>query len=278
MNRTILQIKVLYDKMGGAEKKIADWLFENSTGIIPLSITELAEACGCGEATIVRFAKRLGFPGYQALTIAIAQEGRTSSVTSSVSGSGSCTDIFAKISNDIYCSLEKTRQNIDEASFKKAAEQIASSKNVYIFGLGNSSSIAIDAAHKFMRAGVSAVSYCDNHMQAIAASHLSEGDTAIGISHSGSSKDIVEALEIAAGRGAETICITNHGKSPIVKKSSIALFTSSDETEYSILGLNSRIAALTIIDTLYACIINSRGSEAASAITRVESALKDKKY
>ena len=90
-------------------------------------------------------------------------------------------------------------------------------------------------------------------------------------------KDIVEALEIAAERGAETISITNRGKSPIVKKSSVALFTSSDETEHSILGLNSRIAALTIIDTLYAFIINNTPA-APEAISRVEVALKDKKY
>lgn len=277
MNRTILQIKVLYDKMGGAEKKIADWLFENPSAIIPLSITELAEQCGCGEATIVRFAKRLGFPGYQALKIAIAQNDRGENVISAVDKNATCTEIFSKISNDIYCSLEKTKQIIDEAAFKKAAEIIISSKNIYIFGLGNSSSIAIDAAHKFMRAGLNAFSYCDNHMQAIAASHLAAGDLAIGISHSGSSKDIVEALEIAAERGAETISITNRGKSPIVKKSSVALFTSSDETEHSILGLNSRIAALTIIDTLYAFIINNTPA-APEAISRVEVALKDKKY
>ena len=30
MNRTLLQIKVLYETMGKSEKRIADWLFEHS--------------------------------------------------------------------------------------------------------------------------------------------------------------------------------------------------------------------------------------------------------
>ena len=74
MNRTLLQIKVLYETMGKSEKRIADWLFEHSGEIIPLSITELAEKSSSSEATIVRFAKRLGFSGYQELKISFAQE------------------------------------------------------------------------------------------------------------------------------------------------------------------------------------------------------------
>ena len=61
MNRTLLQIKLSYDSMGKSEKKVADWLFENSDALLPLSITELAERSNSSEATIVRFAKRLGF-------------------------------------------------------------------------------------------------------------------------------------------------------------------------------------------------------------------------
>ena len=87
--------------------------------------------------------------------------------------------------------------------------------NIAIFGLGNSAPIALDAAHKLSRAGLNANAYSDNHMQAIIASHLKPGDAAIGISHSGSSKDIIEALRIARENGAATISVTNIGKSPI---------------------------------------------------------------
>ena len=63
MNRTLLQIKMLYDSMGKSEKKIADWILEHPRDILPLSITELAEQSKSSEATIVRFAKRVGFTG-----------------------------------------------------------------------------------------------------------------------------------------------------------------------------------------------------------------------
>ena len=74
MNKTLLNIKVLYDDMGKAEKKIADWIMKHQGEILPLSITELAEQCKSSEASIVRFSKRLGFAGYQELKISLARE------------------------------------------------------------------------------------------------------------------------------------------------------------------------------------------------------------
>ena len=278
MERTSLQIKVLYDEMGRAEKKIADWILENPGKLIPLSISELADECDCSEATIVRFARRLGFDGYQALKISLAREDNTTSVSESITRDDDCFAIYGKVAQDIYCSLERTKKVLDPASLEMAAGKILSAGRIIIIGLGNSASVAVDMSHKFLRAGCDAVAYTDNHMQAIAASHLTEGDVAIGISHSGSSKDIVEALRLAKGRGATTICLTNYGKSPIQKVSDIILQTYSDETKYSILALNSRIAQLAIVDALYFYIVMKRGDEAIRAIEETEKALLSKKY
>lgn len=146
-----------------------------------------------------------------------------------------------------------------------------------VFGLGNSGAIALDMQHKFLRIGYNIYSYTDNHMQAIAASHLTSSDVAVGISHSGFSRDIVEALEIARNNGAKTISITNHGKSPIIKQSDLVLSTASDEIQYSILGLNSRIAQLAIVDALYSFVL-CQNPGTHTAIKSTEKALQTKKY
>lgn len=280
MNNIMLRIKTLYNDMGRGEKKIADWLLDNQGEIISLSISDLAEKCGCGEATIVRFAKRLGLVGYQELKISIAQETANTKpiVNESIKKSDTCFEVFEKVTNDIYISLEHTKKILNNDNLEKAAKSIISAKRIVIFGLGNSASIAIDAQHKLLRAGLNAAAYCDNHMQAIAASHLTANDVAIGISHSGSSKDVVEALGLAKEVGATTICITNFGKSPILKKSDITLFTASEETKHNILGMNSRIAQLSIIDSIYIYIILNKDNEAVIAVQNTEKALQSKKY
>lgn len=280
MNTIMLRIKALYNDMGRGEKKIADCILENQSEIIGLSISELAEKCGCGEATIVRFAKRLGLVGYQELKISIAQEtaNTTPIVNQSITKNDTCFEIFSKLMNDIYSALEHTKKVLNNDNLETAAKKIINARRIAIFGLGNSASVVIDAQHKLLRAGLDASAYCDNHMQAIAASHLSSDDVAIGISHSGSSRDVVEALKLSKDSGASTICITNFGKSPIIKHSDIALFTASEETKHNILGMNSRISQLAIIDSIYIYIILQKNQEAIKAVQNTERALQSKKY
>lgn len=278
MEKTTLNIRLLYNEMGKAEKQIADWIEQNPGKIISMSIVELAEQCKCSEATIVRFSKRLGLSGYQELKISLASEGGSSYVSTNIKDDDSAYDIYTKVCNDIYMSLEKTKKSLKPESMALAAEKICKAKKIVIFGLGNSASVAIDASHKFLRAGLSAVAYTDNHMQVIAASHLSDGDIAIAISHSGSSRDIVEALKIAKDHGAATIAITNSGKSPILKQADIVLSTTADETRYNILALNSRIVQLAIIDSLYFYVVNNQSESTISSIKETEHSLLTKKY
>ncbi len=278
MDKTSLNIKILYDKMGKAERRIADWLMENPGEILPLSIVDLAEKCGCSEATIVRFSKRLGFSGYQGLKISLAQENNTTSVNSSISADDEADEIYSKVCNEIYCSLEMTKDTLDYGILKEVCERIIAAGKIAVFGLGNSASIALDASHKLLRAGCEAYAYSDNHMQVIAASHLNKGDVAIGISHSGSSKDITEALDIAKKAGAYTVAITNKGKSPIQKVSDYVLYTSSDETKYNILALSSRISQLSIISAIYFYIVYHQSDKAMKSIKETEQSLLSKKY
>ena len=72
--------------------------------------------------------------------------------------------------------------------------------------------------------------------------------------------------------------MTNHAASPIVEASDIALFTKSDETKHSILGMSSRIAQLTIFDAIYTYIVINSDKAAVQAIYNTEIALQNKKY
>jgi DNA-binding MurR/RpiR family transcriptional regulator len=279
MESLVHKIRYMYSQMGPGERKLADYLLENTDELINLSVSELASRCSCGDATVVRFSRRLGFGGYQAMKIVYAAElNRASAISSEIEKSDSCLEIFRKRINDISASLWSTESVLDGESLDKAATAIMNAKRIVVFGLGNSASIAQDAAHKFLRLGLNAQSCCDNHMQAIIASHLDRDSVAIGISHSGSSKDIVEAMSLSKVSGATGICVTNYSTSPIVKASDIALFTKSEETKHSILAMTSRIAALAIFDAIYTYLVVKLNNTASNAIYNTEYALTEKKY
>ena len=266
--------------MGPGEKKIADWILSYPKEIISLSISDFADKCKSSEATIVRFSRRLGLKGFQELKISIAQEMVPGDkiVGDEMLPQDSCYDLFVKTCNQIFISMEYTGRVLKAPDIETAAEKIIQARRIAIFGLGNSAAVAMDAEHKFLRVGLDATAYCDNHMQAIAACHLRQGDVALGISHSGSSVDIIDALKLSRSAGAFTICITNKGKSPIQKHCDLALFTSSDETRYTILGTYSRIVQLAIISAIHAYVLLRHGEQSIEAVRKTERALLSKKY
>lgn len=277
MKKTILNTKANYDSLSKAEKRIADFLIENPESILPLSITELSFHCGVSEATIVRFAKKFGFEGYQQLKIAIAKEEHTRPVNENITAADAPYDIFTKVCDDIYCSLEKTKKALGAEALQKCCSAILSADDVIVLGLGNSAPIANDASHKMLRLGLHAHPYTDNHMQAIATAHANKKTVVIGISHSGASEDILDAMRIAKNGGAFTVAITNDQTSPIEGVSDVLLHTVSDETNYRILGLSSRISQLAIIDTIYSYLV-CHVDGAQESIAKTEAALQSKKY
>ena len=250
LNRTLLQAQLLYNDMGKSEKRVADWLFSHSGEILPYSISDLAFKCESSEATIVRFSKRLGCTGYQDLKLKLAREHEKKVIAPTITAEDDCFAIFEKVCNDAYMSLERTKKTLSPTAINAAVDAIAGSGRVVLIGLGASAQVAEDASNKLLRAGCNSSAYADTHMQAIAVSQLKAGDTVIGISQSGASKDIVESMKVAKSHGARTIAITSKERSPIARLSDIVLLTDTEETRHSSLGLNSHIARLVVIDAL----------------------------
>ena len=255
MNQLLLKIELLSEEMGRAEKKAAHWILEHPEETLPLSIIELAEKADCSEATLVRFSRRLGFAGFQEFKIALARENQTAPVNAHMTAEDSAFEIYQKVCNDIYCSLERTQKSLNPDDLQQTAQAIMKAGQIVIFGLRYSAAVAVDASYKLLQANYNTVAYTDSHLQKMAAAHLNPGDVVIGISHSGASKEIMEAMQIAKERGAVIVCITGQPKSPIVKCSDFVLCTSSSEPQYNKLALNSRIAQLSIIDALYCYLV-----------------------
>lgn len=273
-----LRIQALYPNMGKAEKKVADWILKEPEAVVGLTIIELSDATGASEATIARFARRLGYAGFQEMKISAARDtAGDRRVIEILEKDDRCIEIYDKVTADIDEAFHHTRRILSPQVLENAAEAIHNARKVLVIGLGASASVAQDASHKFLREGIDCIFSADNHMQAILASHLTDKDVVLAISHSGKSRDIVETLELAKSLGATTISLSNYGKTPIEKVSDIALHTASSDTQFRQMALSARIAQLAVIDTLYLYIALRRDKTAAAAIAKVEQALTTKK-
>jgi DNA-binding MurR/RpiR family transcriptional regulator len=246
------------------------------------SITEIAEKTESSEASVIRMCRKLGYKGFQDLKINIARNFVTplDEIHEGISSDDTAASIMTKSFRSTIETLNDTEKILDAQEFSRAADAILNAKHVYAFGLGSSAPVAADIAHKFLRCGICSHAYSDNHFQIIVSCSLEPGDVVIGVSHSGNSKDVVEALVFAKKQGAVTICLTNYAKSPITKEnaSDIKLYTSSAETKYRVHGLASRIAQLAIADALFVYASMKKGDAAIRNIKKVDQGLTIKKY
>ncbi|MGE5594115.1 MAG: MurR/RpiR family transcriptional regulator [Betaproteobacteria bacterium] len=68
------RIRGLWPNLAPAEQKIAEFVLANPNDVIYATVTQLAERCGVGEATVIRFCQAAGFKGYQELKLSIARD------------------------------------------------------------------------------------------------------------------------------------------------------------------------------------------------------------
>jgi RpiR family transcriptional regulator, carbohydrate utilization regulator len=246
------KIRSHYARFSEKEKKIADFILNNPNKIIHNTINEVAEELNVADATVFRFCKRIGYKGYQAMKIALASEVVTpiKQIHEGISEEDDVKTVAQKVFKSNIRTLENTLQILENESITNAVEMIQQANRVEFYGTGGSAVIAMDAFHKFIKTGVKAFAFLDSHFQLMSASQLTKNDVAVVISHSGNNKDTLSILDQANENGAKTIGITSFPKSQLAQKVDVALFTSSDETEYRSEALASRIAQLSLIDAL----------------------------
>ncbi|MGZ4159610.1 MAG: MurR/RpiR family transcriptional regulator [Neobacillus sp.] len=274
-NSCLGKIRSYYARFSEKEKKIANYILDTPDKIIHSTINEVAEDLNVADATVFRFCKRIGFKGYQAMKIALASEIITPimQIHEEITEQDNEKTISEKVFKSNIRTLENTLQIIESDSIQKAVQILHNAERVDFYGTGGSAVIALDAYHKFIRTGIKAFAFPDSHFQMMAASQLSKNDVAVIISHSGANKDTIDILNTANKSGAKTIGITSFPKSPISQNVDVALYTSSDETEYRSEALASRIAQLSIIDALYVNLMILNKEKAKNALDKIRDAI-----
>ena len=132
----------------------------------------------------------------------------------------------------------------------------------------------MDLHHKLLRLGLNVTVYTDPHLQIIAGNFLDEQDAVFAISHSGSSRCVVDSAQAAKNRGAKIITLTGAGKSPLSKLSNVSLNTNSSESKNKVVSIASRVAALAIVDSIYTFIAMRTDGAKALQIERSMEVLK----
>lgn len=249
----ILKMQSMKELFTKSEQRVIDAIVENPQEVIYASVAELAQRSRVSDPTVIRTCRKLGLAGYQDLKITLAKDlvNPLQSINEDISATDDSRTVTDKVFQSTIRALQFTHDTMNVADVEAAVSRILGARKIIIVGMGNSRAIASDLEHKLLRLGMDAHAFSDPHMATVAISFMTGEDLLFCISHSGSSREIVDLAMQVSKQGVPIICLTNIGISPLSKISDIVLHTASNETHYRIIGLNSRIAQLAVIDTLY---------------------------
>ena len=249
------KINTEYYELTSAEKKVADYAVIHQQRTQFMSISELAEEAGVAEATISRFCRRLGYKGYSAFKLAIANAtaGRSELPVreDEVLPADSVQEMARKVYDTDLEAMTQTLELIRPEAIRRAADMVVSASRVLCMGQGGSTILSQECAHLFSTIQMNFTAVIDSHLQAIAASQLTPSDVVIYFSYSGSTKELLKNMRIIRERKARVILITRFPKSPGASFADIVLQCGSREGPLQGGSVAARVAQLYLIDVLF---------------------------
>lgn len=267
-------------KLHGANRKVAAFILNSPSETINLTITELGKRVGVSEASIVRFAQSLGYSGFHALKIRLAEDivSPMSIVHEDFAPDDKPATAVQKAMTAGLRSLEDTARILDLPTLEAVVQAFCDARQIELFASGNTVPIAMDLNFRLTHIGLQSRFSTDPTLQEMHATLASIEDVAVGLSHTGSSKDTVYALKLAKERGARTVCITNHSDSPLTQYGDLSLCTATRVNHVHGERLDSNLAMLALTEALVTGVSVSRADATDQAASETLRATDHRKY
>ncbi|MGE6232920.1 MurR/RpiR family transcriptional regulator [Aeromonas media] len=130
-----------------------------------------------------------------------------------------------------------------------------------VYGVAASAIIGEYLTYRLLRVGISAQQFSDMHRAVMNATRLKLG--VIAISSSGSTKDLLHAVQLGKEHGASIIVLSNTSRSPLATLADQLLVAAGPLTAGS---FHSKISAMLVIELLSQQLLETR-PELAGAIS-----------
>lgn len=269
----ILQIlRQSYDGLSETYKKIAEFILNNMETATFVSLDELSKKVGVSDATLIRFARELGFEGYQNL-----REAMVDFIRGIIYPSRKFSD--AVKSKDIQ-TLETVRQmdiefinrtfgGIDRDGFKHLIQLITSSRRIFTMGWGLSSFLAEYLTFQLQRLTYEAYAIIRERRPLLERMlNLKNGDLLIVFDILLYSAEVLEAVEYLSGEDVEVeiVTVTNDSTAHIVQYANRSFFIDT----YGRGTMPSLTAPMSFINAIFEEIILRRPAKTKKALNKFQ--------
>ncbi|MFP4082877.1 MAG: MurR/RpiR family transcriptional regulator [Candidatus Aminicenantes bacterium] len=240
-----------YHQLSPKEKKIADYILNNHHTVFSQSAVNLAQSAGTSSATLVRFARKLGYSGFYQLKASRINELKEEMVPEErfklLAHDENKISTVLKIAGQEVENINQTINGIEREKIEVFIDHLRKSRSVSTVGIGVSSILARLAAYLFNQAGLRAY-FCgmDEHSFIERLINLGRRDVVFGLSFPPYSSETIKSMKFCYEREVTCLSITDKLTAPLVNCSHHTLLVHTKNLMFT----NSISAVTMIINAL----------------------------
>lgn len=253
----IANIRNNLDGVFSAERRVAEFILKNPEQVVTLNVADIAEQSGVSDATVIRLCKHLGYTGFYQMKLQMAHELGRNQLLRGRSGAEKPTSADDLV-KELATSILSISDNVDMQVLTACVEKIRSAGTVYFVAAGNSIPVAESLSFRLGRIGIQAVSSSMSEQMIININNGAKDDVVIGISHSGSSKHVINAFELAKKKGIQTIALTDSKRSSAEQSADITLSTGITQSSAFLFGATSYLFLYALTDLILFFVENAK--------------------
>jgi DNA-binding MurR/RpiR family transcriptional regulator len=211
-------IRDIYEHLSPGYRRIADFLLERYQEAAFMTAAQVGRAANVDTTLVVRFAQRLGYPGYPELIAEIQDDVKRDlrAVYEPIPAEDSAVGVLRRTLTQDRNNLEYMLLHMDAATLEKIVEILNKAPRIFVSGEGNAVYLAEAFASRLMVLGYRAHTVSSELAgQAATVAIMQPGDVFVGLGTTSMTPSVAVLLKVARAGGAQTIGIVGALTNPV---------------------------------------------------------------
>lgn len=259
-NDVLQDLKENYNQLTGSQKIIGKYVLDNYREVAFMSAIELAEKVGVSDATIIRFARSIGFSGFAEFKNHIREGIKNfdppyKRLSQSLDILNDKNSLIMQVGKKDLKNLEFLLLNIEIEKINQAVDEIYKADTIYFMGVGASGVLIDFLVFHFRRMGFKVIPISEGGVANVdKIMSITKNDLLIVCSFPRYSKPTFNAINFAKKRGAKILTITDSNFSTISINSDIVFSLKIDNSTF----FNSYIVPMELCNILIMSILEKK--------------------
>jgi DNA-binding MurR/RpiR family transcriptional regulator len=205
------QIRQFYPQLTKSQRRLADFIATSYQEAAFMTASRLANRLNINEATVIRFAQRLGYPGFPELILDvrnIVQE-ELKAGTEPPQASGAGTAFMQMLGNEVEA-LQRAASHITSDLALEALQILREAQRIYVLGHGLSLPLAQLLSLQLRLLGIRAENLPSDVLHlAVILEESDEHCAVVALLAASESPEMANTLRLAGQKGARTLALTS---------------------------------------------------------------------